>query len=62
MAWSIDGAAQVADHLERFAHSHAHQLAGQVASLDFWHVPAGTHAGEARRGRAPAPLDRLRVR
>ena len=36
MAYSIDRARLVADQLERFAHSHAHQLAGQVANLGFW--------------------------
>jgi hypothetical protein len=36
MAYSIDRAALLASQLERFAHSNVHQLAGQVANLDFW--------------------------
>ena len=36
MAYSIDRAALIADQLERFAHSNAHQLAGHVANLEFW--------------------------
>jgi hypothetical protein len=36
MAYSIDRAVILADQLERFAHSNVHQLAGQIANLDFW--------------------------
>ncbi|WP_437757882.1 hypothetical protein [Sorangium sp. So ce1389] len=36
MVYSVDRAELLADQLERFAHSNVHQLAGQVANLDFW--------------------------
>jgi hypothetical protein len=36
IAITIDRAAGLAQQLERFAHSNLHQLAGQVANLDFW--------------------------
>jgi hypothetical protein len=36
MAYTIDRAVGLARQLERFAHSNLHQLAGQVANLEFW--------------------------
>jgi hypothetical protein len=36
MAYSIDRAALLTKQFERFAHSNVHQLAGQVANLEFW--------------------------
>jgi hypothetical protein len=36
MAYSVDRTALLASQFERFAHSNVHQLAGQVANLDFW--------------------------
>lgn len=36
MSYSIKRATQIADQLERLATQNAHQLAGQVANLNFW--------------------------
>lgn len=36
MSHSTDRAALIAGQLERLARQNAHQLAGQVANLDFW--------------------------
>ncbi len=36
MSYSIKQAAIIADQLERLATQNTHQLAGQVANLDFW--------------------------
>lgn len=36
MAYTIERAELLAEQLERFAHSNLHQLAGQLANLDFW--------------------------
>jgi hypothetical protein len=36
MAYTIDSAGELAKQLDRFTSSNVHQLAGQVANLDFW--------------------------
>ena len=36
MAYSIDRADLIADQLQRLVHWQVHQLAGQIANLDFW--------------------------
>ena len=43
MAYSIKQAAIIADQLERLATQNTHQLAGQVANLDFW-ISEAIHA------------------
>ncbi len=43
MAYSIDRAALLTEQLDRFAHSNAHQLAGQAANLEFW-IDEAVHA------------------
>lgn len=36
MSYTTDRAGALAKQLERFAHAHLHQVAGQVANLEFW--------------------------
>jgi hypothetical protein len=36
MAYSIERAGLIAAQLEKFAHAQVHQIAGQLANLDFW--------------------------
>jgi len=36
MAYTTDRAIALADQIERFAHANLHQVAGQLANLDFW--------------------------
>lgn len=59
MSYSIQKATLIADQLQRLATQNTHQLAGQVANLDFWLAEA-VHA-IATIDQYPERFQRLRV-